>query len=229
MGPDVAALGAAEIIPAALSLGGMLMQQQAMTEAQDDQRAAMNRMLDRDAQYAGQAQQLVTREAQNYQPAQREQAEQQAEQQAYGSLASKLTAAATTMPTSQVAGKVSDDFLVDKARRTGEEMTRSADTARLMAKMRAPNDLRFGEGLSRASNAAEVGSLARDRASMAGAGGMEVQRAGQPEGAAMMLGQAAQTIGTTMLGRSLLNRNKAPAVMGAPTSSVWSGGQPTFS
>lgn len=214
MGPEVlAALGGAQtVIPAALSIGGMLMQQQAMSDAEDSRNAAMNRMLERDQQYGQQAQQLVQRQAETYQPEQRQQAEQQAEDKAYGSLAGRLTAAANTMPTSQVAGKLSDDYLVDSAKRAAAETQRSADTARLMAKMRAPNDLRFGEGLSMADNAATIGSLARDRSAMGTAGQNDAQVAGQPNGAMMALGGLGQSVGTTMLGSKLMNTAKKPPV-----------------
>ncbi|MCC6530915.1 MAG: hypothetical protein IT531_00060 [Burkholderiales bacterium] len=203
---------AGQALMAAAAIGGTMMQQQAMADAEARQRQALNQMLLKDEQYADRAQQLVQQEAQNYQPAQREQAEQAAEDAAYGSLATKLTAATSTMPTSQLAGKVSDDFLVDRARRSSEEMQRSADTARLMAKMRAPNDMRFAEGLSIANNAAEIGSMARDRSAMASAGSMTAQRAGQPSGMQMMLGQGAQNLGISMLGQSLMSKVKAPPI-----------------
>ena len=51
---------------------------------------------------------------------------------------------------------------------------------------------------------------------MARASGQEVQRAGQPNGGAMMLGQAGQTVGTSILGNSLMNKAK-------PKPSEWAG------
>lgn len=217
MGPEVlAGLTAADLIPAALSVGGMLMQQNAANNAEESRNAAMNRMLQKDQDYATKAQGLVQRQAENYQPQQREQAEQQAETKAYDSLAGRLTAAASTMPTSQVAGKVSDDYLTDSARRTAEETQRGADTARLMAKMRAPSDLRFGEGLSMADNAATIGSLSRDRSAMSSAGNYDTQTASQPNGAQMALGGLASSVGTSMLGNKLLNQAKK-----TPTQIDW--------
>lgn len=214
MGPEVlAALGGAQtLVPAALSLGGMLMQQGAMSDAEDSRNASLNRMLMEDQKYATKAQDLVQQQAKAYQPEQRQQAETQAEDKAYDSLAGRLTTAANSMPTSQVAGKVSDDYLIDSAKRTAEETQRGADTARLMAKMRAPNDLRFSEGLSMADNAAEIGSMSNDRAAMRSAGGNDAQMAGQPSGGAMALGGLAQSAGTAMLGSKLANKAKAPPV-----------------
>lgn len=211
MGPEIAALGAADLIPAALSIGGMLMQKNAADDAQDRQQAQLNSMLARDARYADRAQQMVQKTAEDYRPQVREPAEQQAEDTAYQSLASRLTTGANAMPTAAVAGRVSDDFLTDQAKRTAMETGRAADTARLMAKLRAPNDLRFGEGLTRANNAAEIGSLSADRSNMATAGRNDAQVAGQPSGTQMMLGDLATGAGTAMLGKRLLAGAKKQA------------------
>ena len=95
--------------------------------------------------------------AQKYDPQARLAAQGEAEKTAANSLGTALTQAESTLPNTDVQGRVSDEFLADKGKATTERMARSMKLAQAMARMRAPNDLRFSEGLDNANVASRIG------------------------------------------------------------------------
>ena len=130
----------------------------ASSEKEDKQRMAALRR-------GGEAQQEQTKKAgltalegaQKYDPQERLIAQNEAEKTAADSLGTALTQAQETLPNTDVQGRVSDEFLVDKGKATTERMARSMRLAQAMARMRAPNDLRFAESIDNADVASRIG------------------------------------------------------------------------
>lgn len=133
--------------------------------------------------------------AQKYNATTRLADEDQAGQAAEGSLVKALTDAQVKQEPNT--GKVSDDYLTSQARTTSDTMGRSAKLAQLMAKVRAPTDLRFKEGLSNADTASRIAAITGDARGASQAGGVDASGVGPDQGL-MMLGGLGQTAGVGM-------------------------------
>ena len=139
----------------------------------------------------GEAQQEQTKKAgltalegaQKYDPEARIVAQNEAEQTAANSLGTALTEAQSTLPNTDVQGKVSDEFLVDKGKATTERMARSMRLAQAMARIRAPNDLRFAESIDNADVASRIGDSQSNARNALEAGRLDASNV-QPDGAA---------------------------------------------
>ena len=121
--------------------------------------------------------------AQKYDPQARLAAQGEAEKTAASSLGTALTQAESTLPNTDVQGRVSDEFLADKGKATTERMARSMKLAQAMARMRAPNDLRFSEGLDNADVASRIGDSQSNARNALEAGRLDASSV-QPDGAA---------------------------------------------
>lgn len=206
MGPEFAAV--LPYLGAAASIVGPMIQGNAVDDAQQRSDQAFRQNMLRDQQYQDKAQNLVTQNADQYAAPVRQANTQTAQDKALSSLTGSLEAARVAEPSTGAAGKVSADYLTDNAKRTAETLQKSTDWARLLAKQRAPNDLRAGEAMTNADFAARGGSLGADRTAMAGAGSMDAGVAGRPDGMQMMLGGAAGGIGTSLLAQGLMKKAK---------------------
>lgn len=204
MGPEITA--ALPYISGAASILGTVMKMGATNDAQDRSDQAFRANMLRDSQYQDKAIGLVNQNAEQYKPEQRQQAEQKAVDTATNNITSNLVADRAGAEPGAVAGKVSDDFTAGRAARTASELQRSTDLAKLFAKVRGPSDLRAGEAVTNADFAAQGGTNAANRGFMAGAGNMDAQVAGRPDGGQMLLGDALSTAGTGMLAGSLAKR-----------------------
>lgn len=217
MGPDIPVwvqmAGAA-----AATVAGNAMQQQAQDEAADRtrQQIAANQALD--SNYQKKAIDLVTQNADQYKPEERQQNEQQSIDTAQKSLTGSLIAAREDQAApAATSGKVSNDFTTGQATTAANELQRSTNIARLMARMRGPSDMRAGEAMANADFAGQGGSLANDRGAMAAAGNTDVGTI-QPDGTQMLLGGAAQQVGMGALANGLMKKAKPAATMGQWTS-----------
>lgn len=220
MGPEVAAI--LPYLGAAASVVGTVSQMNAQDDAQSRSKNAFNQNLLRDQEYQKKQTNLVQENAQQYEAPVRQAGEAAAVDSATQSLTSNLLRdREAAVGAGDASGKVSQDFTTGRAKRVGDELQRSTDIARLMARVRGPSDQRAGEAITNADFAGRGSSLGADRGFMAGAGNTDAQVAGQPDGTQMLLGGAASNIGTGMLANGL--RRRAPTA--AP---AWQAGDDWF-
>lgn len=214
MGPELMAV--APYIAGGASLLGTVMQMSAQGNAQDKSDAAFKANMLRDQEYQDKASNLVTKNAEQYAAPVRQANAQAATDTATQSLTSGLNAARASEPVNTVAGKVSNDYLTDNAKRTASVLQNSTDWAKLLGKQRGANDLRANEGFTNAEYAGQGGSLGADRGFMAGAGNLDAKIAGQPDGMEMMGGKLLSGVGTSLLAQNLMKKAGTSAT-GLPT------------
>ena len=167
------------------------MQYVAQKQATDRADRQAGRMEDRADQSTAELMTLGRENARQYDPATRQANRQAAEERAVESLSAALEAGRGRLagqPGQEAEGRVSDAYLTQRAQRTLAEANLATDIARRMAKVRAPGDLRFREGLENADYGARMGRVASDRGNMYRAGQVDVERAARPNPLLMMLG-----------------------------------------
>ena len=156
----------------------------ASSEKEDKQRmAALRRAGETEQEQTKKAGLTALEGAQKYDPQVRLAAQGEAEQTAANSLGTALTQAQETLPNTDVQGRVSDEFLVDKGKATTERMARSMRLAQAMARMRAPNDLRFSESIDNADVASRIGDSQSNARNALESGRLDASTV-QPDGAA---------------------------------------------
>ena len=130
----------------------------ASSEKTDKQRtSALNRAGESQQESTKKAAQLALEGAQKYDPQERLAAQGEAEKTAADSLGTSLVQSNEQLPNTDVQGRVSDEYLVDKGKSTTERAARSLRLSQALSKIRAPNDLRFSEGLDNANTASQIG------------------------------------------------------------------------
>ena len=147
------------------------------------------------------AENIALEGAQKYDPTSRLAAQDEAERTAANSLGTALTQAESKLPNTDVQGKVSDEYLVDKGKATTERMARSMRLAQAMARMRAPNDLRFDESIDNADVAGRVSSNLSDARNALEAGSLGAS-AVQPNSGAALASGLLSAGGTAYSGRT---------------------------
>lgn len=172
---------------AAVMLGGMATQYYAQNEAASDRKRAVGRAQDWQDTASRKIIDTSMKNAQQYDPTARTQANAQAQDAATNSLRGYLEAAKGQQPSSGTTGAVSSTFTTDRAERALADANRATTLARLFGKMRGATDLRAIEGLNNADAATRVAGMARNKANMAGAQSVDIQEAGQEDPTLMLL------------------------------------------
>ena len=173
---------------AALAASGL--SYKASTDATNEQKKIIQR--------AGQTAQEITGEslaaskegAKKYAPELREQAQAQAESAANESLGTALVDA-QNRPKEETTGRVSDEFLTSKAKTQTERVARGAKIAQMMAKLRAPNDLRQEESIDNADTVSRIGGLSGDARNVFRGGQVDASGV-TPDGRAAFAGDIAK-------------------------------------
>jgi len=195
-------IGAAQLLPMALSLGGYLMNSNAQQEAADEKRNILNQQLARDEAAQKKSTQMVTDEAKNFSGDKRlndmatnEQAistQQNADLQA-GAGGNQVG----SFDTSGDAGNVSEDFIKGKAQKAVSEGNRLTSLAREIAKTRAPGVLQNNEAERRADLSSTLQNLFGSNSNMAKATENDANSVQADTG----LGSLASAIGMGMMSR----------------------------
>lgn len=189
--------GGAEIIPLLISAAGTAASISAEEKQKSDQRAVLNRQLERDDQATKNSTQQVLQEGQRYDMSNRQQGLQDAENRTFGQTQADLQGAGgATINAAADAGNVSDDFLKTKAARAIEENTRLTDAAREAARTRAPGQLHMDDSLSMANLAGNLQNLWGTTKNLASANGMDAQSVQAPGYG--HLGKVATAVGGAM-------------------------------
>lgn len=207
-----------DLLPTALSAGGYLLQRKALQDAQKRRQQAFAQIMAADQGYGAQQQALIQRNAEQYAPAPREATRQAAEGRVYDSLSGALVSAREAAPQlSEVGGKVSQDYLLARARAAAADTQAGADRARMMAKMRSTTDQGLDERIAGAGMANELNSIGSARRAAMRTGQLAADSAGQPSGGMMLAGDLARMGASSLLGRRL---SQAAAQRPAP-GSMW--------
>ena len=207
-------------LPMALSVGGFFAQRKALQDAQERRRRALAELMTQDQGYANQMAGLVDTRAQEFSPAMREPVRQAAEGAAYDSLSGALVQARETPPAgSDASGRMSQDFLVAKARRAVDDLTAGADRARMMAKVRSTGDQGLTERIGGGEMGSQLGAIQGNRQAALRSGQLQADIAGQPSGGLMLAGDLARLGASTLLGQRLQR-----AAMSRPTPGSMTGG-----
>lgn len=166
----------------------------ATSEKTNNQRiSAINSASDVQQELSKKSEKAVKDSADKYDPQDRQAAQDNLATEVERSLGDTLTKA--QKPNDVNSGRVSDEFLTENAKSTTDRLTRGANLAKMMARMRAPNDLRFEEGLSNANTASRVRGLFGDQRSAVSAGG-NAASAVSPDGGAMLASDLLRTAGS---------------------------------
>lgn len=155
----MAAAGA--IVPLIASLVGTGLSYKASSDAADGQKRSIRRAGETAKEITADSVNLATKGAQKYAPEERAATLSEAERVGEESLGQALTAT-QDRPTQETGGRVSDDFLQGKAKAAIDRTTRGKNLAHMMARLKAPQDLRFSEGISNADTVSKIGANTGD-------------------------------------------------------------------
>lgn len=195
---------AEEAIPYALMAMGTVAQAKAAGDANDERTRILRMAGDESQKLTGKAIDLSKEGAQKYAAATRLQSEDQAGTTAENSLVKALTESQASQDPNT--GKVSGDYLTEKAKTTTDTLGRSAQLAKLMSRVRAPLDLRFSEGMGNADTASRIAAMTGDATGAVRAGGTDASGV-MPDQNQMLLGGVAQSAGLGLAAK------KKPATM----------------
>lgn len=183
------------ILPYAMMALGTVAQAKAAGDANDERSRILRIAGDESQKLTGKAIDMSQEGAQKYAATTRLQSEDQAGTTAENSLVKALTESQAQQDPNT--GKVSGDYLTDKAKTTTDSLNRSAQLAKLMSRVRAPLDLRFNEGTSNADTASRIAAITGDARSTVNAGGVDASSV-MPNQNLMMLGGFGQAAGAGM-------------------------------
>lgn len=188
-----------QLIPLALAVASAVVQKKAADDAAERQKKVLAQEAATEEGYQKQATANAMEAADQYQPQTRAAAEQQVEQNAETSLGQALSQAQSPDGLPQSAqGRVSDAYLSAKAGSTAQELERAARLTQLMARMRAPTDLRTREGYALGDLAARNGSLNSDMRLAHDAYKTDAEQAGRPDSGLMMTAALLSAAGSAM-------------------------------
>lgn len=226
----MAGLGVGELAALAVAGAGTAASISAQRRQEKQQRATLNRQMERTEQATDKAVDLVQQEGQRFSPEARAAQMAEAEAAAAASAEKDLGAGGPLVSTAGDAGNVSAEFLTEKADRAISEGTRLTALGRELAKIRAPGQLQQNDRLSQANLASSLSNIGGTNANMARANSMDAAAIQAP--AYGQLGQIASALGGAYLasgaGRSSLSNGgqiawDGPAV-GTSTMSGATGG-----
>ena len=169
---------------------------------------------------AGEAAQEVTKEsvglaqrgAEKYNPNERQATEASAETDASQSLGKALVDA-QNRPSPETAGRVSDDYLTSKANTATERTARGTKIAQMMARLQAPQNLRFSEGINNADTVSKIGANTGDARNIFRGG--QVDASGiTPDGRYAFAGDALQAGAGAYYGNDRADRLKRSGIYG---------------
>jgi len=206
---------AATAISVAMSVGGMLMQQQAQEDAANRQQAAINASLEQQDAFSRQAEARALDNAGEYRPENRVQRFEEARQQAGEGLAQSLVKSREAAPTvSTPAGRLSEDFSTTQAKSTANQLEQAIKNARLMGNMRGASDMLTNEGITNADYASQLGAIASKAAGSARAAQPGIVMAGKPDGFQSGLGGLMSAVGMSGMQGAVGDEFKAAAGFG---------------
>lgn len=192
------------LVSAGLMAAGTYMQMQAQEEAAQRQQQALNATLEQQDQYNRAAEQKSMENAQEYQPEKRAQRFENARQEAGDSLVQQLTTAREQAPkTEQASGRLSQEFLTGQAKAAADQFQQSVDMARLMGKMRGPQDMLNEEGYTNADYASQLAVIGRNARGAYQAAQPGIEAAGRADSGSMLAGGMLQGVGTAGLSSRL--------------------------
>lgn len=185
-------------VSAGMMIAGTALQYKAQKDAADRSDAKIGQAEDSNDRYNTKILDTVRRNMSQYDPTTRRENMQQRQQKAEQSLTQALTTARDEgrgQINDSTQGKVSDSYLVEKAKRSSDQLDLASNLARMMSKVRAPDDLKTMESLTDAEYASQVGTLANNRGNMARAYQPDIKRAGRPNAGMMLAGGVMQGAG----------------------------------
>lgn len=182
-----------------ISAAGAAVQYKNQSDASKRQSKAIDRANARDDAYQEKSLDLVSNNLQQYDPENRLEKQDEVEQNSVASFTDYLNKARDKGRgeiSDATQGRVSETYTAEKAKRNVAEAGQATKVASLMAKLRAPSDLRTGEGYENANYASQVGINADNRRSMAGASQTDIQKAGELSPGMGLVGAALQGAGS---------------------------------
>lgn len=166
---------------AIMAIASTAMQMSAAEKQRRDQRAVLNRQLERDDKATTKAIDLVQQEGQRYDPAARAQGLKEQEQKVFDQTSADVQGAGgANIGAAADAGNVSEDFTKTRAQRAIDEGTRLTSIAREAAKNRSSSMLQGEDALKRADLAGTLQNTFGTNANMGRATGLDAQSVGQP-------------------------------------------------
>jgi hypothetical protein len=220
MGAGGAAAGAgAGAGPAgwAVMIASLLMQAQASKDAEARQVQQLARNAETESGLVDKSIQVTNRAAEKYDPAARKQAQGLAQAAAEASLGEGLQKATGSADlNTPYEGKVSDAYVAKQGTEAAANLDRAARLTKLMARIRAPGDLRLSEGYANADASSMLGANAGDMASASRAGANDMANI-HPDQTQMLIGQMGTTVGGNIVANQVYkNRLQQSGMFGTP-------------
>jgi len=186
----------------ALSAVGTFMQMQEQNAAADRQQRAINSALEQQDAYSRAAERTGLENAQEYHPDVRAQRFVDTRAAAGDSLAQQLVSARETAPkVGQESGRMSEAFLTGQAKAEADQLQKAVDMARMMGKVRGPNDMLTNEGLVNADYASQIGQIGRNAVGSYNAAQPGITAAGRTNNGTMFTGGLMQGLGSAGMTR----------------------------
>ena len=200
---------AAAIVPLITTIGGTLLQTMASDGAAKKQSAILAAADQREKKISQANRSLALTNSEKYNPETRAANQQTVENTINTSLNQALGDGVNPADNTNQ-GNVSSDYNSAKMKAAASDRASGIDTAKLLAKMRAPNQLRTNENIGNADVASQIGEGINNINNYSNAAQIGISRV-QPNPLLTLLGKTAQTYGTASL-KDALKVPKVPEI-----------------
>ena len=210
------AAAAPYLIPLISTIGGTLLQSMAASGAAKKQSAILAAADQREKKISQANRSLALTNADKYNPETRA-ANQQAVENTINTSLNQALGDGVNPADNTNQGNVSSDYNSAKMKASASDRASGIDTAKLLAKMRAPNQLRTNENIGNADVASQIGEGINNINNYSNAARIGISGV-QPDLLLTLLGKTAQTYGTSSLSEALkaLKVPKVPPVPPVP-------------
>lgn len=186
--------GIASLIAA---IAGAALQAKAASDTRSNQKRLIRENLMRQQGFQREAEQAALDRAQEFAPEVRQDKQQQLEQQATEQMVRPVEQSARAMQDqSAVQGAVSSDYTAARAKSQAEQLRSANALASVLGKITGAGRLRTNEALGMAETGQLIDRLKSFSQGSGNAAQIGIQRAGQPNGGAMLAGGLLQAAGT---------------------------------
>lgn len=206
----------------AVAGSGAAMQMSAQNSAAKQQRSRILDAQRRQDDLLSKRRENVMKRLEGYDPSRRSEAQEESAERIEGFLQSALqdAQASGVADIPRAGGKVSQSYNASVAERFADEMDRASRLASLMARFRAPSDIRFQEGMRDADLSARNAELASLGVSRANTDQSLINMV-QPDPRMMALGGLMQTVGTAGAGGAVSSGRTSGMGVAGPSKPWW--------
>ena len=214
-------LSADFLLPALLSGGGMYMQNKALKDAQKRQQDVINQSMADTSAMQVPVSNAVNQMSFERSTPQVEQETTALQRQIGAGLDDYLTKAREVMPAEARSGRLSTDYTSGMATMSAEEAARRKRLNEAFASLSAPTQQQFEQGVRDTGYGTTINNANADSMTLARDAALKAEKAGQPSGGQLTLGQLLSTGGGALASNALLKPKTSTFDFSKAAKNMW--------